>query len=137
MAQLEDRIENNQWKITLDGLEDIFCQEVTLPTQERGFEELGQGGGLPDVKVFFEKTKVGEMSVKHLIAKGDAVQAWFDNPEKKDGTVELMKNGSAVFTYEIEGVWISQNNIGQLTKTGDGEALARELTFQVDTIKEV
>lgn len=139
---------NYRFAIDIEGIDQYYIQELTLPDRELG--EVMHGGLVnePDSKTP-GKQKIGDMVAKKcapVAGPDNFASTWMElarlgraESYRRNITVrEIGEDGfSTVAVYEMIGVWPKKIGGRQYKREGDGELILEEVTFSVKDFKQV
>lgn len=134
---------NFNFKLSLDGIDNIACQLVTEPSTEWTEHKGGSEGNSPDVKTP-GKRLIGDLVVETQVPDtGDSSTTWkrFEDVKTMNRAIycgdgffyETDPNGSPVTTYKIVSAWLKKVESSNSERKGDASAdKMRTLTFSVE-----
>ncbi len=140
---------NNRFRLIFDTpygpVRLAATQEIKLPDSEIAVEEIGEGGKDVNRKVSKGKRKVGDVTVKRVMASAEsdlALEQWHrdcavldPSGYKRNGTLQELTAANAVLVErKLVGWWPSKIAGRTFTANNDGGVLYEEITFTVDDV---
>lgn len=136
----------SNFAIEINGIDEIYIQEITLPDEEFELVEMGTADNEPNMKIP-SKYKLGELTIKKAIQTNTSenwIPNWFERVKKGNrkeyaefAVLKILgKDGKVAKKFDLGEIFPSKKAVESFSRTDSG-IVFETVTFAISRFKEM